>query len=176
MFQSKSLFRLAVFVLFLWSSPMLATQNIQMSADQLEVDALNNRVLASGNVIVQQQDIFIYGTRANYDQNTQIAKITGNVTVKKAEMKLKCNYVIANGADNSLTAYDEIEFSFKDITGKSQRADYSTEEKRVKFSGDPIVKQGTDSIKGEIIYVDLERQKVTTEGNAKVIFSLDKVN
>ena len=47
---------------------MASTDNISITADTFELDGKKNSVVASGNVVVKQQDITVKGKRGRYYQ------------------------------------------------------------------------------------------------------------
>ena len=147
------------------------TSNIQIDADFFELDANRNNVIASGNVVVTQADIILYGDKATYDQRSQLIDLKHNIRLIKGEMTLYCDTVRADGVKNTISAKGNVRFSFKDMKGLSESIEFDIDKQELVLAGSPKAWQGQDLVQGDMIFINLKKNKVTTKGKAKIYIS-----
>ncbi len=132
-------------------------------------------MVASGNVVVNQNDMTLYGRMAQFDQDRQWVHLFGPVTLRQGEMVLTSKEIKAYSQENRVDAMGNVQFRFGDIHGTADKTSYERMRQRVQLEGRPKAWQGTDEISGQSISIDLKRGKIITKGDAKVILNLDKI-
>jgi len=170
-----SFFLLLFFALFLPFQMYGASNKIDLQADAFEYDATKTKVIASGNVVVTQADIKIFGKTAVYLQDLQKTNLKGQIRIEKGALSMTCDQVTALGKENLILATGNVRFNYKNVTGESDSALYNTLLQHVELTGSPKVKQGSDELTGQLISVDLKSNKVRTVGRAKAKISLETV-
>jgi lipopolysaccharide transport protein LptA len=153
------------------SNPKTMGKDININADMFEVDAKANIVVASGNVVVKQKDVTLYGKKALYNQKKQLIKVIDGVRMVRGDMLLTCNQANADGANDIIKALGNVYFTFSNIKGTAENAKYNLKTQTILLLGKPHAWKGKDEIFGETIYIDLKEEKITTRGKAKVIIS-----
>jgi len=154
---------------------IVASNNIHITSDTVELDGSANQVLASGNVIVTQRDITLKSMNALYNQETQIAVLTNNVALEKNNLQMTCDKATAYGIENIITAEGNISINYDSVQAKAAFAHFNIDTSIITLTGDPIATQNDGYITGESIYIDLDQTKVTTKGSAEVKLNLDKL-
>lgn len=149
-------------------------KNMSIDANSFEVDAKQNTLIASGNVVVLQGDIRITGDGGIYFQSSQRIVLSGNVRVEREKMTLTCERAIASGTEDRIEVSGNVRYVYKDIQGSSGTGIYDRKAQTVLLSGSPKVWQNRDVLSGESILVDIQKSKVTTYGRAKAVFSVEK--
>ena len=170
-YKSALLVALFLMPLTLWCSP--STQNIDIQADVFELDGKTNEVLASSNVKVTQKDVVMTGKKAKYNQKTQKLILSGPIQIDKGEMRLFCDNAVANGKEETIEAMGKIRFTYIKIHGEADLALYDRNTQKITLTGNPKAWQGQDELTGKIIWIDLKREKITTEGRARVNLSVE---
>lgn len=156
--------------------PVFGDRQVDISADAFEMDGTTRQVFASGNVVVTQSDVKIFGDQAEFDQNKQVVQIFKNVRVIRDKMSLNCERVKAYGKEERIEAMGSVRFSYNGISGRADMAKYNMVAQNVELSGSPKAWQGNDEVSGENIIVDLKKTKIRTTGKAKIVFSVDKIS
>ena len=152
-----------------------STQNIQISADIFELDAKTNLVVASGNVVVTQKDMKILGRMAEFDQKKKVVKLTDHVTLTRGNVTLSCAEIVAYGQESRVEAMGGVQFQSEELHGRSEKALYDFYRQTIRLEGEPRAWKGTDEVSGRVILVDLKRNKMTTQGNAKMVLDLEQI-
>jgi len=147
---------------------------ISIDATAFEVDGKQNVVIASGNVVVKQGDVTLFGNAGIYYQTVQKVILSGNVKVVRDAMTLTCDRAVAHGKEDRIEVTGNVVFVRGDIRGTSGVGVYDRKSQTIQLSGDPKVWQNRDELTGKTILVDIRRSKVTTQGGAKAVFSVDK--
>ncbi len=150
------------------------TGTISIDATTFEVDGRENVLVASGNVVVKQGDVTLYGNLGTYYQNLQKIILSGKVRVIREKMTLSCDQAIAYGIEDRIEVTGNVVFVRDDINGRAGAGRYDRKAQTVLLSGDPKVWQNRDELTGKTILVDIRRSKVTTYGGAKAVFSVEK--
>lgn len=156
------------------SKSSVGTGNLTIDATLFEVDGKRNVVLASGNVVVTQGDVVINGKTGTYYKASQKIVLSGDVRVVRGAMNLTCQTAIAYAIDNRVEVSGDVKFLYEDIHGTAGLGVYSRKEQTVLLSGSPVVWQNRDVLSGKSILVDIQKNKVTTYGGAKAVFSAEK--
>lgn len=150
------------------------TSNINIVADEFELDGEKKQIKATGHVQVTQDDILLKSGWAFYDQNKEVIELFDNVNISRDKLNLNCDKAVAFGSENRINAKGNVNFIYEKISGTASEARYNLDEKQVILLGNPKVNHDGDYIIGAIIIVDLERQKVITKGNAEVKITTEK--
>lgn len=148
-----------------------ATQNITIESDTFELDGKENIINASGNIVVKQRDVTMYGERALFYQKKETAIIFGDVKLIKDKMTMTCDQIIANGKADTIYAEGNIKFNYTDMFGTATKADYDMKKQSLVLKGNPQIEREKDKLSGEEIRVDLKSERITTKGNAHVTVS-----
>ena len=169
-YKSALLIALFLMPLTLWCA---TTQNIDIQADVFELDGKTNEVFASSNVRVTQKDVVMTGKNAKYNQKTQKLSLSGPIQIDKGEMRLFCDSVVAYGKEETIEAIGHIKFNYIKIHGEADFAVYNRLTQKITLTGNPRAWQGQDEVTGMTIWIDLKREKITTEGKARIHLSVE---
>lgn len=162
-----------LFILFLPLALCCHPGNIDIQADVFELDGKTNELLASGNVKVTQKDILMTGKNAKYNQKSQKLFLAGPIQLEKGTMRLTCENAWAYGQEETVEAIGKIKFNYSSMQGESDFALYNRSQQKITLTGNPRAWQGSDEITGKTILIDLKREKITTEGKARVQLSVE---
>jgi len=141
---------------------------IQIQADSFEMDNIENKVIASGNIIVKQKDVVLRSKKAKYDQKQQIVFLYDHVILEKELFYLTCEEAVAYGKKDLIEVNKDIKFKYKTFHGEAQKASFFVKDQRIELNHNPKVFQRENTLTGSSIFVDLKREKVSTVGNAKI--------
>lgn len=119
---------------------------IQISADRLEVDNLNNHVVFEGNVQAIREDIVI---------NSERLEVFNNQKERKIEK------ILASG---------KVRIKQQKRLAKAEVAVYYMLEDKIVLSGHPEVMEDDNLISGKEIVILLQENKSMVKGDVKVIF------
>ncbi len=158
------------------SSAIVAAQklNIKITADVFELDGEKKQVVASGNVLMIQDDLKVHGDMAKYDQDVKKIEVTGHVQAVKGDIALTCNRITAFPQEERIFAEGGVKFSFAGIRGESNTANIQLKNQKVVLTGNPKAWRGTDQISGSTITIYLDKKKIVTEGQTQVLLSVDR--
>ena len=136
-------------IYFLISSVLQATtSNIEIMADQFELDANTNLIKVLGNIKVVQNNIVLTGDRGQYNQKMQSIKLYDNIKIMRDSMKLTCDFVEADGKNNIIIAKQNVQFSLNEIKGSANNSFFDIEKNTIEFTGAPKVIQNKNKIEG----------------------------
>ncbi|MGE4169109.1 MAG: LptA/OstA family protein [Candidatus Margulisiibacteriota bacterium] len=162
----------SLLVVLVMASPLFAqTGNISIDASQFELDGETNTVLATGNVVVTQNDVRMTGRYARYDKTKQIIQLFDGIQVTKGNMRMTCKQVTAYGKEDRIEATGDVSFNYGRILGKAQKARYDVGSQFIELTGSPKAWKDQDQLTGKVILIDLKKQRLTTSGQAKAILS-----
>ncbi|MBT5955028.1 hypothetical protein HOG98_09965 [bacterium] len=142
--------------------------DIVINADVFELDGVTKEFLASGNVRVIQDDIVIVGDKATFDKDKNLIQLFGDIELKKDKMNITCKTLNAYGKNQKIKAFGGVKFNYEDIKGACDVADYNTKSQLLVLNGSAEAWQFGNRLNGEQIFIDLKRQKIRTQGKAKV--------
>ncbi len=160
-----------VFILIISSSIFSLSDKLKINADIFELDGKKNTVIASGNVVVVQQDVTITGAHATYNQAKSNIIIFDNVCIKKGKMQVFCDQVKANNNKGLITALGNVRFTIAAIKGQANKAVYNINTKKIILTGKPTAQKNNNKLTGDLITIDLKTEKIVTRGSAKIIFT-----
>ena len=123
-----------------------STQPIEVAADSLEVRNAERKAVFSGNVRVRQGDVLM---KAEWLEVTYAAR--GGAKPAASAGPLGAN----SGAIDRLRARGEVIISNGAETARSKEADYNVAQAAIFLTGDVILLQGANVIKGERLRIDL---------------------
>jgi lipopolysaccharide export system protein LptA len=164
-----------LFLTIIITQCLFAQTNMHITSDSVELDGNANEFIASGNVVVTQKGVTLKSKYVTYNQLSQIAKLSGTVTLIKENLTLSCNSAVAYGLENIIEANGEISVEFESVKANAEHAYFDVENQLITLTGNPIAFQSGGYIKGTSIVVDLENIKVTTVGEAEVKLNLDEI-
>jgi lipopolysaccharide export system protein LptA len=168
--------KIKLFILvILFANVVFAQNNIHITSDSVELDGNANEVIASGNVVVVQNDISLKSGFVKYNQLTQIARLYEHVELTKENLTLHCDSAIAYGIENVIEADGHINVNYESVKAEADHAYFDVNTHLITLTGNPVAFQEGGYIKGESIIVDLDNIKVTTIGKAEVKLNLDKI-
>ncbi len=147
---------------------------ISIDASIFDVDSKRNIVNASDNVVVKYGDITILSQSGTYYKKDQRVVVRGKVVVKRGEMTLNCEVASASSLTDRIDVSTNVQFRYRDIKGFAKVGFFDRKLEVVQLMGRPQVWQGQDHLVGDVIRVDILKNRVTTQGGARAVFSADK--
>ena len=123
---------------------------ILITADQVEFDPQNNKATYIGGVKVKQDNTFLYADRIE-------------VYWAKGEEKIEV-----------IKAYDNISIVREDKIITAQKGTYYHRDRKVILTGNPMTRQGKNSITGNTITYFWDDGKAIIEGNAKATIAVEE--
>lgn len=123
------------------SAQEAGTRPIEVTADRLRADGKGDSVTFEGNVVARQGDVTMYSERlfAEYSRQTR--------------------------AIERIEAEGGVRFVQEGREARSERATLYNMEQRVVFSGGAVLRQGENTIQGEMITVYLEENRAEVTGS-----------
>lgn len=115
---------------------------INISADRMDAFQRENRVIFEGNVVVNQEETYIYAQRITADMASQE---TG-------------------GGIQKVVAVKNVRITQNDRVATCDRAEFDHISRTIELSGRPKIWQGKDWIDGERVLVNLDQDKMTVVG------------
>ncbi|MGQ9654089.1 MAG: lipopolysaccharide transport periplasmic protein LptA [Thermodesulfobacteriota bacterium] len=115
---------------------------INISADRMDAFQRENRVIFEGNVVVNQEETYIYAQRITADMASQE---TG-------------------GGIQKVVAVKNVRITQNDRVATCDRAEFDHISRTIELSGSPKIWQGKDWIDGERVLVNLDQDKMTVVG------------
>jgi outer membrane protein assembly factor BamD len=116
---------------------------INITADRMDSFQRENRVIFEGNVVVRQDDTYIYAQR-----------ITAELAPEKE-----------GGGIRQVVAAGEVRITKKDRVAICERAEFDHISRTISLWGNPKIWQGSDWIDGEQVVVNLNEEKMTILGS-----------
>lgn len=147
---------------------------ISIEADNFSLDGNQKIVNAVGNVVVLQKDVQVTGKKAEYEQGEQEVTIWQNVKMTYKNVVMTCDRIIVDGEEEILYAKDNIVCLFEDIKGTAKNAVFYSIEEKIVLSGNTVVQQGSDFVRGEEITIYLKNKKIISTGRTRIKLSVDK--
>ena len=123
---------------------------ILITADQVEFDPQNNMATYRGGVKVTQDNTFLYADR------------------------IEVYWVKGKEEIDQIKAYDNISIVKEDKVITAQKGIYYHRDRKVILTGNPMTRQGKNSITGDTITYFWDEGKVLIEGNAKAIIAVEE--
>lgn len=131
---------------------------------------LLSSVLLTANVVAQEsgQAIDLVADKGSYDQQAGIAVYEGNVKVTQGVATFWADkltiYLKNNTAERIEAVGKPVKFNYKGekqpIDGEGNHVVYKVLPKIVSLSGNAVVKQGKDTIKGKTLTYDLGKETI----------------
>ncbi len=115
---------------------------INISADRMDAFQRENRVIFEGNVVVNQEETYIYAQRITADMASQE---TG-------------------GGIQKVVAVKNVRITQNDRVATCDRAEFDHISRTIELSGSPKIWQGKDWIDGERVLVNLDQDRMTVVG------------
>jgi lipopolysaccharide export system protein LptA len=116
---------------------------INITADRMDAFQKENRVVFEGNVVVHQDDTYIYARR-----------ITADVASQET-----------GGGIRKVIAQQDVRISQNDRVATCDRAEFDHISRTIELSGRPKIWQGKDWIDGDKVLVQLDQEKMTVVGS-----------
>lgn len=144
---------------------------IRIHADIFEIDGQTEKVHAKGRVNVTKEDVQIQSQELTYTHANQHIAFNKQVVLEKGPIRLSSERLEGYQNADNIHAYGHVSFVYNDITGESDQAAYSINKELLVLSGHSQAKQGLDKVTGDKIVIDVRRQKLVTQGRAKIKIS-----
>ena len=148
------------------------TSTMQIQADSIELSGEDFRFITatgavSGSITDSQMD-FACG-KLRYDRQTKIARLEDAVHLVDIANEVTADAQIIEYNQTNETAVMQIEITIKqkDNVCNSAFAIYKKNEQLLEMSGNPRIKQGSDSFRAQEITLNLQTQKITLDGRVK---------
>lgn len=123
---------------------------ILITADQVEFDPHNERATYTGQVMVKQENTFLYADR------------------------IEVHFIAKGKGIELIKAFGNIRITQEDRTITAQEGVYYHQDRKVILTGNPITRQGENCISGDKIVYFWDEGKAMVEGNVKATISMDK--
>ncbi len=118
----------------------MGSQPIEITADRVSADSVNNTVTFEGNVIARQGDVTMYADR------------------------LRAEYSRQAGAVERIEAEGNVRFLQEGREARAARATYYNLEQRVVLSGGASLKEGRNTLQGETLTIYLRENRTVVSG------------
>lgn len=148
------------------------TSTMQIQADSIELSGEDFRFITatgavSGSITDSQMD-FTCG-KLRYDRQTKIARLEDAVHLMDIANEVTADAQIIEYNQTNETAVMQIEITIKqkDNVCNSAFAIYKKNEQLLEMSGNPRIKQGSDSFRAQEITLNLQTQEITLDGRVK---------
>lgn len=112
------------------------------------------------------EPVDIRADRLELDQKAGRARFEGAVQVVQGALTLRCATLAARYADGrivSLTAEGTVQLTGDGWTAEARRAEWDRAAGRLVLTGDPRIRRGGDSLRGEKVLVWPDEQRVVIE-------------
>jgi outer membrane protein assembly factor BamD len=116
---------------------------INITADRMDAYQRENRVVFEGNVVVQQDDTYLYARRILADIASQDS----------------------GGGIRKVVAQQDVRITQNDRVATCDRAEFDHIRRTIELSGKPKIWQGKDWIDGDKVLVQLDQEKMTIVGS-----------
>lgn len=116
---------------------------INITADRMDAFQRNNRVIFEGNVVVQQEETYLYARRIVADMAPQEQ----------------------GGGIRKVVAEDNVRITQNDRVATCDRAEFDHLKRTIELHGNPKIWQGKDWIDGEKVLVQLDQEKMVVVGS-----------
>ncbi len=117
---------------------------INITADRMDAFQKENRVIFEGNVVVQQEETFLYAK-----------KIIADMAPQKE-----------GGGIKKVVALENVKITQNDRVATCDRAEFDNVTRTIELHGNPKIWQGKDWIDGQKVTVQLDQEKMTVVGTA----------
>jgi len=115
---------------------------INITADRMDAFQKENRVIFEGNVVVQQEETFLYAR-----------KIIADMAPQKE-----------GGGIKKVVALENVRITQNDRVATCDRAEFDNVTRTIELHGNPKIWQGKDWIDGQKVTVQLDQEKMTVVG------------
>lgn len=150
----------------------IQTSSMEISADTIELSGDDYRFIkATGNIVGKNLETKMEFTcdSMNYDRETKVALLQGNVSLTDTEndVKAKAQIIEYNQNTNIAVLQIEINLTQKNNVCTGSYAVYQKNEQMLEISGNAQVKQDKDTFRAQQITLNLDTQNITLSGNVK---------
>lgn len=147
---------------------------VKINADDMEYDINRSQVTFKGNVVVVRGDFRMTSPKMTIflkqtSQKSQMEVPQENIPLTGKAPQEKQTVATQNKIEK-IEAYGGVRFNFENQSGSSQSATYNASKGVLTMKGNPVVRDGTNSIKGETIlyYLYERRSEVVGSGKKRV--------
>lgn len=129
---------------------------LHITSDRMEANQADKTIIFEGHVVVQQDDMTITGKRM---------KVFAAADKKegKKEDKVNAQPSMMNQVDR-IEIEGDVRISQKDKVATADKSVYYQKERKVVLIGNPVVSQGKDSVRGQVITLYLAEGRSVVEG------------
>lgn len=129
------------------------------------------RFVATGGVTIVRGEWTVLGRRAEYDDATKAAVVTGDPEVRFREGVMTADTLTMFLDAETILAEGRVLLRRGDMTGRAQRADISLKRQVAVFTGDARVDRGSNRLTAEVIEATLDGQQVTARGASRLVIT-----
>lgn len=115
---------------------------INITADRMDAFQKDNRIIFEGNVVVQQEETYLYAK-----------KIVADMAPQKE-----------GGGIKKVVALENVRITQNDRVATCERAEFDNITRTIELHGNPKIWQGKDWIDGQRVTVQLDQEKMTVVG------------
>ncbi len=127
------------------------------------------RFVASGGVTIVRGAWTVSGRRAEYDDGTKAAVVTGEPHVRFGDGVMTADVLIMFLDTETMRAEGSVQLRRGDLTGRAQRADVSLKAQVAVFTGNARVDRGADHVTADVIETTLDGQRITARGASRLV-------
>lgn len=148
----------------------VTSDNLQLSADRIEISGANNRYVdCAGNVVGvdEVKGIRFTTERLRYDRETGIARLEGSSSLedKKNKVVAKGRFIEYNQDEGIALLQVGVRIFKDEMVCRSQYALYKREEKTLELAGMPVVVRDGDRFASDRMFVNLDTNDIRMEGD-----------
>jgi len=129
------------------------------------------RFVATGGVTIVRGEWTVRGRRADYDEGTKAAVITGDPEVRFGDGVMTADTLTMFLDAETIRADGAVQMRRGEMTGRAKRADISLKSQIAVFSGDARVDRGTSRLTADVIEATLDGQQVTARGASRLVLT-----
>lgn len=150
----------------------IKTNTLEIQADEIELSGEDYRyIVATGNVKGSNLEARMDFTcdSIEYDRETKIAKLSGNVELIDIENDVKAKAQIISYDQNADIAILQVKINLtqKSNVCSSSYAVYYKKNQLLELSGNAQIKQNDDTFRAQHITLNMETQDISLGGNVK---------
>lgn len=151
---------------------IVKTETMEIHADQIILSGEDFRFIqAKGNVkgTNSESKIEFSCQTMNYDQETKIASLQDEVSLKDEENDVNATAELIDYDQKNDIAIMQINVNIqqKENTCIASYAIYKKANKTLELSGNPLVKQGEDSFRAQQILFNMDTEEITLDGKVR---------
>lgn len=131
---------------------------LHIASDRMEVSQTDKVILFEGHVVVQQDDLTIAGNRM------KVFAAPGKKDAKKEAGK-ETSPSMMDQVDR-IEVEGEVKISQREKVATAEKSVYYHEQRKIVLIGNPVVSQGQDSVRGQVITLYLAEGRSVVEGGS----------